>query len=208
LGALETNTTLIYGVHIRESANDGSDFSNAAADYRVLFLGEDGVLHVKDSSGTVSNAFTGGGTPTFSGARAFNSATQSINDSTITAVTFNSENYDTNSIHDVGSNTSRFTCHATGYWRFTGGTTWDTNTTAARYLWWRKNGATELNGGNVSIAPTSVGVAMQTTITLSLNSTDYIELMAYQTSGGARTIGGTVADPKFETWCEAQFLGT
>lgn len=54
MGALETNTTLIYGVHLRESANDGSDFSNAAADYRVLFLGEDGQLHVKDSSGTVT----------------------------------------------------------------------------------------------------------------------------------------------------------
>lgn len=60
MGALETNTTLIYGVHIRESANDGSDFTNAATDYRVLFLGEDGLLHVKDSAGTVTDAFTAG----------------------------------------------------------------------------------------------------------------------------------------------------
>lgn len=60
MGALETNTTLIYGVHIRESANDGSDFTNAAADYRVLFLGEDGLLHVKDSSGTVTSPYSGG----------------------------------------------------------------------------------------------------------------------------------------------------
>lgn len=54
MGVLEANTTLIYGVHIRESANDGSDFSNAAADYRILFLGEDGQVHFKDSSGTVT----------------------------------------------------------------------------------------------------------------------------------------------------------
>jgi hypothetical protein len=60
MGTLETNTTLIYGVHVRESANDGSDFTNAAADYRILFLGEDGLLHVKDSSGTVTNPFSGG----------------------------------------------------------------------------------------------------------------------------------------------------
>lgn len=58
MGALETNTSLIYGVHIRESATDGSDFTNAAADYRVLFLGEDGLLHVKDSAGTVTSPFT------------------------------------------------------------------------------------------------------------------------------------------------------
>lgn len=63
MGALETNTTLIYGIHVRESATDGSDFSNAAADYRVLFLGEDGFLHVKDSAGSVTDPYdtTGGG---------------------------------------------------------------------------------------------------------------------------------------------------
>lgn len=51
---------LAAGVTIRESADDGSDFTNPAADYRRLFLGEDGLLHVKDSAGTVTNPFTGG----------------------------------------------------------------------------------------------------------------------------------------------------
>jgi hypothetical protein len=41
-------------VLIRESADDGSDFTNPDADYRRLFLGEDGQLHVKDSAGTVT----------------------------------------------------------------------------------------------------------------------------------------------------------
>ena len=40
---------------IRESADDGSDFTNPAADYRRLFLGEDGELHPKDSAGTVTD---------------------------------------------------------------------------------------------------------------------------------------------------------
>lgn len=60
MGSLEQNTTLVYGVHIRESANDGSDFSNGATDYRVLFLGEDGLLHVKDSAGVVTEPWTSG----------------------------------------------------------------------------------------------------------------------------------------------------
>jgi hypothetical protein len=53
---------------IRESANDGSDFSNPSADHRVLFLGEDGDLHLRDSSGTVTtpNDTGGGGDPTHS----------------------------------------------------------------------------------------------------------------------------------------------
>jgi len=45
---------LTYGLTIRESANDGSDFTNPIADYRRLFLGEDGQLHARDSAGTVT----------------------------------------------------------------------------------------------------------------------------------------------------------
>lgn len=45
----------LFGMTIRESANDGSDFTNPDADYRRLFLGEDGQLHVKDSAGTVTD---------------------------------------------------------------------------------------------------------------------------------------------------------
>lgn len=52
---------IIYGIQIRESANDGSDFGNADADYRIVFLGEDGLWHAKDSAGTVTNPFSGGG---------------------------------------------------------------------------------------------------------------------------------------------------
>jgi hypothetical protein len=45
---------LTYGLTIRESLSDGSDFTNPAADYRRLFLGEDGLLHLRDSAGTVT----------------------------------------------------------------------------------------------------------------------------------------------------------
>lgn len=48
------STTNLFGMTIRESANDGSDFTNPDADYRRLFLGEDGILHLKDSAGTVT----------------------------------------------------------------------------------------------------------------------------------------------------------
>lgn len=45
---------LLHGMTLRESATDGSDFTNPAADYRRLYLGEDGQLHVKDSAGVVT----------------------------------------------------------------------------------------------------------------------------------------------------------
>jgi hypothetical protein len=50
----------IYGLTIRESANDGSDFTNPAADFRRVFLGEDGEWHSKDSAGSVAG-FAGSG---------------------------------------------------------------------------------------------------------------------------------------------------
>jgi hypothetical protein len=49
----------LFGVTIRESATDGSDFTNPDADYRRLFLGEDGQLHVKDSAGAVTSIGAG-----------------------------------------------------------------------------------------------------------------------------------------------------
>jgi hypothetical protein len=49
------NLEKLFGMTIRESATDGSDFTNPDADYRRLFLGEDGQLHVKDSAGAVTD---------------------------------------------------------------------------------------------------------------------------------------------------------
>ena len=57
-----------YAFLIRESADDGSDFSNPIADYRVVFLGEDGTWHAKDSSGTVTSLGGAGIAPTLADA--------------------------------------------------------------------------------------------------------------------------------------------
>lgn len=53
----------LFGMTIRESATDGSDFTNPDADYRRLFLGEDGALHLKDSAGAVTDIVAAGGAP-------------------------------------------------------------------------------------------------------------------------------------------------
>lgn len=64
----------LFGITLRESADDGSDFTNPDADYRRVFLGEDGTLKTKDSSGTVatvsgmSNPMTTAGDVIYGGA--------------------------------------------------------------------------------------------------------------------------------------------
>jgi hypothetical protein len=44
----------LFGLTLRESATDGSDFTNPDADFRRVFLGEDANLHLKDSAGAVT----------------------------------------------------------------------------------------------------------------------------------------------------------
>lgn len=52
----------IYALKIRESANDGSDFGTPDADYRFLFVGEDGDIHLKDPADAVTDFPAGGAT--------------------------------------------------------------------------------------------------------------------------------------------------
>lgn len=49
------NECLIPSLRLEEIASDGSTLTNPAADSRRLFLGEDGLLHLRDSAGTVTD---------------------------------------------------------------------------------------------------------------------------------------------------------
>ena len=48
------------------------------------------------------------------GARVYNTGNLTITNATETALTYNSEHFDTDTIHDTGSNTSRLTCKTAG----------------------------------------------------------------------------------------------
>jgi hypothetical protein len=65
-------------------------------------------------------------TATFIGCRIQNSANQSIANNTDTALTFDSETFDTDGFHSTSSNTSRITIPAgkAGYYQFDAGVTW------------------------------------------------------------------------------------
>ena len=53
------------------------------------------------------------------GARVYNNAHINVNNTTATKLTFNSEHYDTDSIHDTGSNPGRLTCQTAGKYHVT-----------------------------------------------------------------------------------------
>ncbi len=190
----------IYGINIRESANDGSDFSNPDADYRLAFLGEDGLWHVKDSSGTVTSPYTGGSL-SFSGARVYNNAAQTVTANTETTVLFNTEDFDTASYHDTGSNTGRMTVPSTGYYRFNG-LVYIPGASTACYAYIRKQGTTTINGSERDLTSATDGFLAPDAI-VSMTAGQYCEIRAYRFAGttfGITTAGASCA-------FEATFLG-
>ena len=152
-------------------------------------LGEDLLAIVDDPTGTAStkkirvddfqNTFEG------IGARVYNSASIEIANITEVALTFNSERYDTDSIHDTGSNTERLTCNTTGKYLISASLSFATdaggnlrilriylnNTTIISQVW-QPNSA---SGNNT----------LESTCTYELSATNYVTAKVYQNSGGA-----------------------
>ena len=134
----------------------------------------------------------------FMGARAYNSTTQSIANASVVALTFNSEEFDTNAIHDISTNPSRFTVPTggAGYWAASLGGSWAISNAGARYMLWKKNGSI-LRGAETLVTSLSSAAphSLQSTMpVILLADADYIEGCVYQTSGGSLNFGDASVD--------------
>jgi hypothetical protein len=103
------------------------------------------------------------------------------------AITFTTESYDTGTVHDAVSNTSRLVAPTTGVYLATGNVTWPTSVNGgARAIWIQESG-----GGTriaqVEYAAVPAGTMGQNLAMLHrLTAGQYLELFAYQNqSGGA-----------------------
>ena len=118
------------------------------------------------------------------------SAVQSIPNGVSTAITFELEDVDTNLVgtpqHDLVTNNSRFTAVYPGWYLCTGGVGFAANVTSRRGSSWGVNGVAT-TASDVRGAATSASAAIYParTMFLFLNVGDYVELFAFQDSGGA-----------------------
>jgi hypothetical protein len=138
-----------------------------------------------------SNFYNLGGTTGYIGARVYNSANISINTATQTALTFNSEQYDSDpnaEIHSTSSNTGRLTCRTAGLYHITGNVTWAANSTGYRQLTVRVNGTTPI--AQVMQQAVSTGDVTEQAVATDfvLAATEYVELLVQQSSGGALNV--------------------
>ena len=119
-------------------------------------------------------------------ARVYNSANISHTTSgAFQAVTFNSERYDVGACHSTVSNTSRLTVPSGegGKYLIGGCVQWFTNATGRRILKLRVNGTTDIAQVELALVSSESGGIVQTEYALAAG--DYVELHAFQSSGGA-----------------------
>jgi hypothetical protein len=130
---------------------------------------------------------------------------QTIANATNPAVAFTSEDFDTDGWHDNTTNNSRITCPAGkgGTYMVFGSLDFTANATGQRAITLRRNGA----GSLTNIVVTAVGgfgnTAMQAVATIALVPGDYVELLCFQSSGGALDI----AVSNFPPSLSAVYLG-
>ena len=124
--------------------------------------------------------------------RVYNSAAQSIPNTTLTAITFDSERFDVGGCHSTSSNTSRITVPTNhgGKWVIGGSVEFASNVTGYRQCEIRLNGTTIIASqmaGAINGTVTRLSVAAE----YALAAGDYVELMVAQTSGGALNVQST-----------------
>ncbi|SRR6266487_3263688 len=113
---------------------------------------------------------------------------QSIGNSTMTSLAFDASDVDTDSGHSNVTNNSRYTGKTAGWFQFGGGVGFAANATGARGGRWMKNGSVVAHGSmigkGVDTASFQAGFPARDIFVQLNGSTDYVELQAFQTSGG------------------------
>lgn len=182
------------------------DLLAATADNTVarLAVGTNGqVLTADSTTATGLKWAAAAGGATYAGCLATNGSDQNISNATVTAITFSTEEFDTDAFHSTSTNTSRITIPTGkgGYYKVYGFQAFDTSSTGTRQLYIYKNGSAYKYTQQQGIANGRTGVLIEATISVAAG--DYLELFAYQDSGGTLSVGGGTQRSFFG----ADFLG-
>lgn len=130
-------------------------------------------------------------------------ATQSITNSTATALTWGQEDRDDWALHSLVTNTSRITMidQVAGIWTLSAVVEFAANATGLRTIELRKNGTAFAT--KTKVAPASGVCSIDIESSVPVVSTDYLEVWVTQTSGGALNVDSGTSF----TWAEAIWQG-
>ena len=179
LTAANVNGYLMQGILVFATA--------AARDSAITSPQEGQACYLKDTDAVLtysgSTWVAVGGAASFSGVKCKSTVAQTISNNTSTALTWDSEDYDTNTYHSTSSNTSRITIPSGtgGYYAISGYVTSDSQTSGFVELQIAKNGSAIASS---TITPSNQLPSISAATVVSLVATDYVELLYKQNSGG------------------------
>jgi hypothetical protein len=188
-----THTPVVYN----NSSYDLTVKTNASGSNRSVVIKPGKVRLLRHDNTHVDDAITETGA-VIPRARVNHGSNQSIASTTDTALAFNQERYDTDAIHDNATNNTRLTCKTAGIYIISGHVAFAANATGQRAISIRLGGvdyiATQNNHGPNGADTLTMSVTTQYELAVG----DYVELMVYQTSGGAlNVLAGAKYSPEF-----------
>lgn len=127
--------------------------------------------------------------------QAYNSTNLSIPNNVATAVTMNSEAYDTDTMHSTSANTSRVTFTTAGIYTITFEFVWDKNAVGDRMAWIREGGSNLLAYDSKRHGGSDLYVGHSLEVIESFTAGQYVEGVVQQTSGGALLLVNEVLAP-------------
>jgi hypothetical protein len=111
---------------------------------------------------------------------------QSVPTGAFTALTMDTEDLDRDGGHSTTTNTSRYTAQTAGYYLCSGLVGWSSSATGRRATRWQVNGsATNASDAIFAAVIASAINVVPPTKPIFLNVGDYLEMAAFQDSGGA-----------------------
>lgn len=160
-----------------------------------LGVGTNGQILTADSTAATGLTWATSTSPTQKNVSIYNTAYQSIPNNTDTIITYNSENFDTDSFHSTVTNTSRITVPLAGKYLLTVSVGFAANGTGYRFATIKKNG-TAFAPLDIRTSPSAVyDVQLNNSVTVNAAANDYFELQVFQNSGGNLNAGSTASLP-------------
>ena len=135
----------------------------------------------------------------FYGCRAYGNAATSINNDTITMLTFNSTEFDTEgTMHSTSTNTGRIVMPTAGYYKIRACINFTSDPDGYRLVRIERNSAGTPTTNNIvafgqSMASATSGVTVEVNNTVHFAAADYIEVAVRHTAGAALDIGAGVS---------------